>query len=107
MIVSLKINFVQANSADPDEMPHQFIWVYTVCQSTHKGVPASSSTQLSQDGPLYILGGGGGGGGHILRFFPQRSILKCCIVSVKGFSGLKWLKKSGTKENQHLYTDSW
>ena len=31
--LSLKIDFVSANSDDPDELCH-FIWVFTVCQST-------------------------------------------------------------------------
>ena len=37
---SLKLNFILANSADPDEMLRYaaFIWVFTVCQSTHFGV---------------------------------------------------------------------
>ena len=41
VFLSLKIDFVLANSADPDEMPHNmwhFIWVFTVCQSTPFGV---------------------------------------------------------------------
>ena len=34
--LSLKIEFVLANSADPDFMWH-FIWVFTVCHSTSLG----------------------------------------------------------------------
>ena len=39
IFLSLKITFVAANSADPDEMPHNvaFHLVFTVCQSTHLG----------------------------------------------------------------------
>ena len=35
VFISLKIRFVLANSADPDEMPQYvaFIWVFIVCQS--------------------------------------------------------------------------
>ena len=32
--LSLNIVFVLINGEDPDEMPH-YIWVFTVCQSTH------------------------------------------------------------------------
>ena len=37
--MSLRILIVLANIEDPDEMPHhaEFIWVFTVCQSTHLG----------------------------------------------------------------------
>ena len=41
VLVSLKINFVLAYSAVPDEMPHYVAFhlsLYTVCQSTHLGV---------------------------------------------------------------------
>ena len=30
----MKLVFV-ANSVDLDEMPHYFIWIFTVCQSSH------------------------------------------------------------------------
>ena len=37
VFLSLKIDFVLANSADPDEMPHDaaFHTAFTVCQSTY------------------------------------------------------------------------
>ena len=38
---SLQIDFVLANSADPDEM--HLIWVFTVCQSNHLGVSGLQS----------------------------------------------------------------
>ena len=40
IIVLLKIVYILANSADPDEMPHEqhFIWVFTVCQTTYLSV---------------------------------------------------------------------
>ena len=47
VFLSLEIDFVLANSADPDEMPH-FIWVFTVCQSTCLGV---SAPQRVNDSP--------------------------------------------------------
>ena len=34
IFLSLKNVFILVNSADPDEMPPYFIWVFTVCQST-------------------------------------------------------------------------
>ena len=43
IFLTLKINFVLANSAEPDEMTHYvaFIWVVTVCQSTCLGVSST------------------------------------------------------------------
>ena len=38
IFLSLHIDFVLANSADPDEMPPY--WVFLVCQSTCLGVPS-------------------------------------------------------------------
>ena len=46
-IFSLKIIFILANSADPDEMPH-FIWVLTVCQSTRLGVSGPQRVKFAR-----------------------------------------------------------
>ena len=43
--ISLKMDFVLANSADPDEMC--FTWVFTVCQSTYLGVSGLQRFNLS------------------------------------------------------------
>ena len=44
--ISLKINFVLANSTDPDEMLH-FIWVFTVCKSPDSGVSSLKRVKVA------------------------------------------------------------
>ena len=46
--MSLKMTLVVANSENPDEMQDylHFIWVFTVCQSTHLGVSRTSIQRI-------------------------------------------------------------
>ena len=53
-IIFLKIDFVLANSVDPDEMPHYapfYQGTFTVCQSTHLGV--TSKQRVNQEDLIY------------------------------------------------------
>ena len=56
MFLSLMVVLISANSTDPNEMQHNaaFIWVFTVCQSSHLGVSSIQRVKQLEQVPVVL-----------------------------------------------------